>query len=315
MRLLMLGTGGFAVPTFGALLTTGHQLLGLVTRPTESAGGRSRPPANPMLQAAIAHGTPVWTPASVNSPTFQAHLATLAPDLLVVCDFGEILAPATLALARIGAINLHGSLLPRYRGAAPVAWAIYHGDRATGVTVIQMSAGVDAGPRLAQTRTVIQPEETAADLEVRLAQLGAPLVCTVIDQLAAGTAQAIAQDPQLATKAPRLKKSDGLIDWSRTASQIGNHIRAMQPWPTAYTFWHRRGAEPQRFIVHAATVRADADPAPGGTVLEAQRRLLVATGQGALELLRVQPAGKRVLSAAELLRGYPLQAGDRLGSG
>jgi len=243
---------------------------------------------------------------------------------LVVCDYGEILTPDTLAVARLGGVNLHASLLPKYRGAAPINWAIYYGERETGVTVIQMTPGLDAGPCIAQRRTPIDPDETAVDVETRLAGQGAELVCQSIADLEAGRAEPITQDARSATKAPRLKKTDGLVDWSRTARQINNQVRAMQPWPGTYTFWQRPDGEPLRLILaRTRVVDAEGEGAAGegaagdettpGAVLEAAERLVVATGCGALELVDLQPAGKRALAAAEFLRGYRVEAGQSFG--
>jgi methionyl-tRNA formyltransferase len=234
-----------------------------------------------------------------------------------VCDYGEILRPETLATARLGGINLHGSLLPKYRGAAPVQWAILRGERETGNSVIQMTPGLDAGPCLGQDRTSIDPDEDAGQLEARLAELGAQLVCRVVADLAAGTARPIEQDRSLASKAPRLKKEDGLIDWSRSAQEIKNQVRAMRPWPRAVTFWHRAEGEPLRLNVDRVAVvdAVGADAASAGIVVVAADRLIVAAGDGALELLEVQPAGKRAMSTNDFLRGNRVQAGDDFGPG
>jgi methionyl-tRNA formyltransferase len=251
-------------------------------------------------------------PEDINSPDAHRALAALATDLLVVCDYGQILSPETLALARLGGINLHGSLLPKYRGAAPVNWAIYHGETETGVTVIHMTPRLDAGPCIGQARTPIGPDETAVDLEPRLAQLGAPLVMQAIADLAAGRAEAIPQDRRQATRAPRLKKDDGILDWSRPAAALRNQIRAFQPWPRSFTSWLRPGGEPVRLIVDRAAMESAATSAAPGTVVASDRkRLAVATGEGNLLLEQVQPAGKRVMTAEEFLRGHPVRVGDR----
>ena len=172
MRLVMMGTGPFAVPTFRALLASPHEMLGLVTRPDKPAHRREKSPANPMREVALQHRLKVFEPESINSPEAQAWLGELAADLFVVCDYGQILSRDILSLARLGGINLHASLLPKYRGAAPINWAIYHGETETGVTVIHMTPQLDAGPCLVQHRTPIGPDETAPDLETRLAELG-----------------------------------------------------------------------------------------------------------------------------------------------
>jgi methionyl-tRNA formyltransferase len=234
--------------------------------------------------------------------------------LLIVADYGQILSPETLAVAPLGGINLHGSLLPKYRGAAPINWALYQGERETGVTVIHMTPRIDAGPCLAQAATPIDAEETAVELEARLAELGAPLVCGAIDDLQAGRAAALPQDPAQATSAPRLKKTDGEVDWSRPAAAIKNQVRAMEPWPKTYTWWLRRGGEPMRLILGRVTVIDESADAPPGTVVRSDgNELVVATGEGLLKITQLQPAGKRLLSAEEFLRGYPLTAGEALG--
>jgi methionyl-tRNA formyltransferase len=313
MRLLMMGTGPFGLPTLEVLLAADHDVVGLVSRPPRGAPRRSAAAESPMVTLARARGIQVWQPASVNSDEAHQELGPLDLDLLVVCDFGQLLAPSTLELARLGGVNLHGSLLPQYRGAAPVAWAIYDGQRETGVSVIQMSADLDAGPCIGQGRTEIRADETAVELEERLAGLGAPLVRTAVDQLAAGAAQPIVQDSRLTTRAPRLKKSDGLVDWGRTAEQIDNQVRAMQPWPMAHTFWHRSGTAPLRIILHEVAVTEEETSAQAGVVVAAaDDRLRIATGGGGLDLCRLQPAGKRILTAEQFLRGYQLQVGDRL---
>lgn len=314
MRLIMMGTGPFAVPTFRALLDSPHEVACLVTRPVVARRGR-RAPETPMLDEARRRGVVVEAPEDVNAPESRAALADRRADLLVVCDYGQILSPETLGVARRGGFNLHGSLLPKYRGAAPVAWAIWKGETETGVTVIAMSPRLDAGPAVAQLRVPIDPEETAGELEARLAQLGAPLVCQAIDALERGTLDPIPQDPALVSRAPRLKKTDGLIDWRREAAEVKNQIRAMQPWPTAYTFWQRPGRPPLRLILQRVSVdRSDAqEAAPPGTIEVREGRLWIATGRGRLEALRLQVAGKRPCSAAELLLGYKLRSGDRFG--
>jgi methionyl-tRNA formyltransferase len=320
----MLGTGPFAVPTLRQLVASSHEVVRVVTRPPR--GRRAEVP--PMQIAAEELNIPLWQPETVNSEESRSRLSADAPDLIVVCDYGEILKPAALAVAPHGGINLHGSLLPKYRGAAPVQWAVLNGDAETGNTVIQMTAGLDAGPCLGIDVVPIDPDETAGELEARLAARGGNLVLSVIDALAAGTATPIKQDRTQASKAPRLEKEHGAITWSRSAQEIKNQVRALDPWPRAYTNWSRQSEpeglslrsspqDPLRLILHRTQV-VDPSPnpnAPPGTILEApNQRLLVATGAGALEILTLQPAGKRIMAAAEFLRGYQLAPGQRLES-
>ena len=316
MRLIMLGTGPFGVPTLEALAASAHEVALVVARPPR---GR-RAEASPLQRAATSLGNEIWLPESVNLPESQARLASLAADLLVVCDYGEILKPATLATTRLGGINLHGSLLPKYRGAAPVQWAILRGEAETGNTLIQMTPGLDAGPCLGQQRTPIDPDEDAAALEARLAAMGAKLVLDVVAQLAAGTAQPVVQDVAQASKAPRLTKEHGAIDWSRSAVEIKNLVRAVRPWPRAYTYWHRVAAESAAAlrlnIDRVEVVLGEAALAAGpeiGSVIETDGRLVVATGDGGVEILELQPAGKRSMAAADFLRGNHVSVGDRFG--
>lgn len=325
MQIVMMGTGPFAVPTFRALYETRHKIVALVTKPLRTNHGKPVAPISSIRDVAREHDTPILDPEDVNTPESQARLAECKADLLVVCDYGQILSPATLAAARQGGVNLHASLLPKYRGAAPINWAIYNGDTETGVTVIHITPQLDAGPCIAQTRVAIGPDETAEALEVRLAELGAGIVCETIDRLESGQVQAIPQDASLASRAPRLKKTDGAIDWSRSAAAIRNQIRAMEPWPKTYTFWHRPDGPPVRLILGPVSLccrrpacdQAGETPAPQepGTVLEASgTHLVIAAGEDAVMPASIQPSGKRLLPVAEFLRGYHVRVGDRFGA-
>jgi methionyl-tRNA formyltransferase len=320
MRLVMMGTGTFAEPTFEALLASPHSVVGLVTQPDRAVGaerGSTRQTGRGMKTIAEEHGVPVLQPPSINTPEGVAALKALAPDLLVVAAYGQILSNDVLSVPPQGGINVHASLLPKYRGAAPIAWAIYHGETHTGVTIIRMSVRLDAGDMLAQEAIDIGPDETAGEVESRLAPLGARLALEVIDQLIAGTAHGQKQDPALVTRAPKLTKEHGLIDWARTCAQVCAQVRAVHPWPTAYTYWHRAGQQPLRLIVHRVSHRPgqpNEHGAPGELLLNDSLRLCVAVGGGdVVELHELQPAGKRRMSAEEFLRGRRPQAGDRLG--
>jgi methionyl-tRNA formyltransferase len=319
----MMGTGAFAEPTFEALFATPHQVVGLVTQPDGPQGhvrGSTRRVGPGMKGIAEKHSVPVFQPESVNTPEGVAALQGLRPDLLVVAAYGQILSPEVLSVPPLGGINVHASLLPKYRGAAPIAWAIYHGETRTGVTIIKMSPSLDAGDMLAQEAIDIGPQETAGELEARLAPLGARLAVEVIGQTAAGTVHGVKQDKAQATKAPKLKKEHGLIDWSRGAAQVCNHVRAMQPWPTAYTFFHREGKPPVRVIVTKAHTTAPhplPGSPPGSIVLAADIHphiLLVKAGdEFGVGITELQPAGKKRMSAAEFVRGHPVQPGDHFG--
>jgi methionyl-tRNA formyltransferase len=321
MRILMLGTGPFAVPTFKYLLASAHEVPALITRPPRSTRSKSAP-AGPMQAVAEEHGLPVFMPESINSLEGREAIARWNAELLVVCDYGQILSAETLALTPRGGINLHGSLLPKYRGAAPVNWAVWNGDAETGVTVIHMTPRLDGGPMIAVRRTPIGPEETTPELEVRLSDLGVDAVREAIDLLAANPPEAVLgerQDQSLATKAPRLAKTDGDVAWSRTARQIFNQVRALKPWPGTYTNLLREGQPPVRLILDKVSDISNPDKsatygAPGTVIFAGRDNLHVATGDGQLSLDIVQPAGKRAMAVGEWLRGCAVKAGDRFGS-
>ena len=244
LRLMMLGTGDFAVPTFEHLIHQGrHQMIALVTQPDRPQGRKQEIIPSQIKQTAQARGILVLQPEDVNGPESLDVISRLQPDLLVTAAYGQILSPSLLAIPGLGGINLHGSILPAYRGAAPVARAIQNGETETGITVIQMTPRIDAGGIAATAATPIEPDETAGELEERLAWLGGPLVAHVIDALAAGPIVVRRQERSKVTRAPKLRKEDGVIDWSRPARAVHNHVRAMQPWPAASTFWQPRLSE------------------------------------------------------------------------
>jgi methionyl-tRNA formyltransferase len=310
----MLGTGDFALPTFEHLCDTGHHVVGLVTQPDRPQGRKQELIPSRIKQAALARAIPVAQPEDVNAPEGLEQVRAWAPEVLVTAAYGQILSAELLAIPRLAAINLHGSILPAYRGAAPVARAIQNGERETGVTVIQMTPRIDAGGIISTATTAIGDDETAGELEQRLARIGSGLVDEAIGQFVAGTAHIQPQDKSKVTKAPKLRKEDGKIDWSKSAQAVHDLVRAMQPWPTASTAWHPRevGKPPLRLIVHK-TERIVAQ-GPSGTALEAHEdRLVVAAGEGAVRLLIVQVPGKKAMPAGEFLRGHHVLPGDRFG--
>lgn len=320
MRLILMGTGAFAVPAFRALAASTHSLVALVTRPVPAPRGRHKGPVNPVREAFASLDVPWLDPADINAPSVQQQLAQFQPDLFVVCDYGQILSRETLRIARLGGVNLHGSILPKYRGAAPVNWAIWNGEPETGVTVIHMTPKLDGGPCLAVARTPISPEDDAPALEQRLSQLGVEPVCAAIAQLAQWDGQSplgCMQDQGQATRAPRLKKTDGAVDWTQSAERIFNQTRALKPWPGTYTNW-LRGATPMLLLLEKVSVVAEpllaCQARPGEVIGVTQQSITVATGAGGLCIEQLKPAGKRVLAAAEFLRGYPVQPGDRFGN-
>jgi methionyl-tRNA formyltransferase len=304
VRIVMLGTGDFALPTFEHLCVTGHNVVALITQPDKPQGRKQEILFSPIKLAALARGIAVVQPASINAPEGLELVRGLLPDLLVTAAYGQILSAEVLSIPTMGGINLHGSILPKYRGAAPVARAIERGETETGVTVIRMSPRVDAGGMIAFARTPIEPDETAGQLEDRLAHLGAPLVSEAIASLVTGDPTILPQDPAAVTKAPKLKKEDGLIDWTKPAREVHNLVRAMQPWPVASTNWDRGPLTPTaRLIVHETrVVEGEGEP---GLVIEGQGDwFVVASGDRAVRLLRVQLEGKKPLLAEEFLRGH-----------
>lgn len=313
MNIVVFGTGPFAVPTFEKLLASEHSILAVVTRPIADSGKRRKSAENPVRDLAEKSNLPVLDPPSVNDAAIIQQLREINADLFFVCDYGQILSRDCLSASRLGGINLHGSLLPKYRGAAPINWAIYHGEQETGVTVIHMTPKLDGGPALAFAKTDIGADETTEDLEPRLSQIGVGAVMEAIELLASwnGTDPiGQKQDNKLATKAPRLAKSDGNLDWTKSAKQLELQIRAFQPWPGSFT--HYPGAkQPTRLIVHKASVLQVETNAPPGVVVVADKDLLaIQTSEHALAIHQVQPAGKRSMPIMDFLRGNKVEVGQ-----
>ncbi|MFM9195288.1 MAG: methionyl-tRNA formyltransferase, partial [Planctomycetia bacterium] len=298
-----------------------HAVVAVVTRPAHAPTGR-RPPPNPMRDAAAAAGVPILDPERINDPDSIAAIRAFGPDLLVVCDYGQILSPAALAVAPYGGINLHGSLLPRHRGAAPVQWAILAGDAVTGVSVIHMTPALDAGHVITTRETPIGPADTAATLEERLAGMGVDAVLDAIGAVVAagpGGTPGVPQDPGRVTRAPRLAKQDGAVPWSQPAAHIERMRRALEPWPRTTSFLHLGDRPPLRVVLEDVAV-VDTPPGDGqapapGTILAADESgLVVACGENTrLVVRRLVPEGKRSMSAAEFLRGHALFASARFG--
>ncbi len=311
----MLGTGSFALPTFQGLLDSRHTVVGLVTQPDRTGAGHHQH-RNPLKELAIARELPVFQPAKASAPESLDVLASWQADLYVVAAYGQILSNKLLSLPRLGAINVHASILPKHRGASPIQHAVWVGDTETGITIFQIVRELDAGPVLAIERTPIGPDETSGALEERLGTFAVPVLMRVVEQLDAGTATPQPQDHSQASYARRLSKSDGEIDWTRTATEIACHVRAMQPWPKAFSHWLRADHPPLRVIVPQVSVVADSTTAACGLVLPSLAgQLLVKSGQDAVSLESLQPEGKRPMSAADFLRGYPIQPGQRFGDG
>jgi len=307
MKLLMMGTGPFAVPAFQALVQSDHKVTGLVTRPDKIARGRKKAAPNPMREAATELGIEVFAPESINTEDGLALLDQQAADLLVVCDYGQILSKEALGKTKLGGINLHGSLLPKYRGAAPINWALLNGDKVAGITVIHMTPRLDGGPMMCKRSLDVGPNENAVELEPRLSQIGVEAVMEAIQMLEGWDGETILGEPQKkeeVTKAPRLKKSDGLIDWHLPAETIFNRVRALQPWPGTYTNLLRDGKDPMRVIIREVSLVDSPDDAKPGDAMADDSGIVVQCGDAALCIPRVQPAGKREMDAQEFVRGY-----------
>jgi len=308
LRIVFAGTPEFAVPALDALHGAGHAIQAVYTQPDRPAGRGQTLTSSPVKRRAVELGLPVEQPATLHGAAAAADLVAYQPDLLVVVAYGLLLPPAILGVPRLGCWNIHASLLPRWRGAAPIQRAILAGDAMTGITIMQMDRGLDTGPMLLVRPTPIDARECSGQLHDRLAKLGAGAIVAAVERWQAGRLVAVGQPTEAATYAAKIRKQEAVIDWQQTAAQIDRQVRAFNPWPVAETRWQGQ----QLRIWEAENVAAGSGAEPG-RVLEADGgMLLVATGEGALALHRVQMAGRRAVTAAEFLNAHPL-AGARLG--
>lgn len=309
LRLIFAGTPEFAVPALQALIASDHRVVAAYTQPDRPAGRGRKLTESPVKQLAGRHSIPIEQPRSLRDAKVQARLVAFRPDAVIVAAYGLMLPQPVLDYPRLGCINIHASLLPRWRGAAPIQRAILNGDRLTGITIMQMTAGLDTGPILLQRETGIGQRETAGELHDRLAQLGAAALVDALDRLTTGHLHPHPQDERLATYAKKLDKSEAEIDWHGEAITIERQVRAFNPWPIAQT--HYLG-KPLR--IWEASVLEPRPAQPAGTVLaEAPAGIDVATGDGVLRILRLQAPGGKVLSARDFLNARTL-AGTRLPS-
>jgi methionyl-tRNA formyltransferase len=309
MRLVFMGTPEFALPCLNALHQSGHTVLAVVCQPDrpKGRGGRLTPP--PVKGMAERFGLPILQPTKMKDPAFLDGLRALEPEVIVVVAFGRILPPAILDLPPRGCINLHASLLPKYRGAAPIQWAIINGEQETGVTTMRLDPGMDTGDLLLQERMPILPEDTAGSLSARLAERGADLMIRTLKGLESGEILPAPQDHAQATLAPILEKEAGKIDWTQSAVDILNRVRGLSPWPGAYTFY-----QDERWSIWKAKLGDPTAGGPPGTIQKTGREgISVATGQGLLEILELQPANRRRMTAGEFLAGHPVKPGVVLG--
>jgi len=308
MRIVFAGTPEFAVPALEALVIAGHHVPAVLTQPDRPAGRGLAAAASAVKRAATGRGIPVLQPATLKTPAAQDELRALAPDALVVAAYGLILPQVVLDIPRLGAINIHASLLPRWRGAAPIQRALLAGDPETGISIMRMEAGLDTGPLLLSEALPIRPEDTAGTLHDRLAVLGARLVVTALDGLLRGTLVATSQPVDGVTYAAKLEKHEARIDWTRPALEIERQVRAFNPVPGATA--RLRDTEVK---VWQATP-ADGAGEPGAVIAIGAPGIVVAAGAGALRLETLQRAGGKRLQAREFLRGFPLAVGERFES-
>jgi methionyl-tRNA formyltransferase len=308
LRIAFFGTPQFAVPTLQKLIDSRHEVVAVVSQPDRPKGRGHKEQPTPTKQTTERAGVRVLQPPRVRDEMFLDTVRGLALDLAVVAAYGKILPDDLLAVPRLGMINVHASLLPEYRGAAPVHRAVIDGRTETGVTIMRVVRELDAGPMLARATCSIGPDETSAEVESALARIGADLLLEVVEQLAAGTAYEEPQDHQRATYAHKLTKADGTIDWTLPGARIHNLVRGLQPWPLVSAHLDAR-----RYLLHRTRRTGERSPAPPGTVVQAAGdALAVAAGDSeVLRILELQPEGRRVMTARELLAGHPLTIGDR----
>jgi methionyl-tRNA formyltransferase len=297
-RIVFMGTPEFAVPVLDALTRTAHEIVGVYTRPDQPAGRRKKLQASPVKQLAEPRGLPIFQPTTFRNPESVAALRDLAPDLIIVAAYGLILPPDVLAIPPRGGVNTHASLLPRHRGAAPIPAAILAGDAETGITLMQMDAGLDTGPILAQRAIPIADDDTTGTLTTKLSRVAADLLIETLPHIVAGEIVPKPQDESRATVFRTIRKEEGLVDWRRPASEIARRVRAFNPWPSAFTFWNGTLLK----ILHAEAASADNSAEPG-RVVEWHDEIAVTTGDGALILHEVQLAGKRTMRIEEFVRG------------
>ena len=323
LRIVYMGTPEFAVPPLNALADGPEKVVGVITPPDRrrGRGKKSHPPA--VKVAAEEAVLPVFQTDDVNEDRALEQLEEWNPDVIVVCAFGQILSPDLLEFPEQGCLNIHASLLPRYRGAAPINWAIVRGEEETGVTIMEMDEGLDTGPMLLKKKTLIGPLETAGELHDRLAKMGAELIVDVMRLIHLDSLNPVAQDDEKSSYAPMLSKEDGNIAWDQTADEVAQQIRGLNPWPGAYSYYRTDDGDDERVKFHLArTVDAAehdvADNIPGGTVVRANRRdgqLWIAAGEGVVDCLELQAPGRRAMETGDFLNGHDVIEGDRFVDG
>jgi methionyl-tRNA formyltransferase len=326
LRVVYMGTPDFAVPALEALIDSHHEVVGVFTQPDRKSGRGKKVRRPPVKVVAEEAGVPVCQPHKINKRVKENDdayetLEDWAPDVVVVAAYGQILPEHILDVPKLGCVNIHASLLPKYRGAAPINWAIVHGEESTGVTLMQMDVGLDTGPMLEIFEVPIPADMTAQELHDRLAELGREVIVEALDKLAAGELDPTPQDDEQSSYASMLSKEDGHVDWGKSGHEVANHIRGFNPWPGAFAF-HEHDGEKTRIKFHRALPLTDMPltdmPVEGhgepGEVLEAdasEGRLVIACGEGAIECVEVQAPGRKAMNARDFMNGYEIKAGDR----
>lgn len=310
LRIIFCGTPSIAVPSLERLIAQPDVCVeGVVTQPDRPRGRNQELSRSPVKIAALAAGIEVYQPEKVRSPEAQAYFERVRPDCVVIIAYGQIISARLIAIPRLGWINVHASLLPKYRGAAPINWAIVNGEAVTGLTTMQIDAGLDTGPTLLRTELPIGPDETAPELTARMGEASAPLIVDTLRRSDRAELSALPQDNSQATLAPPLKKEDGLIDWSVSAAQIYNRIRGLQPWPGAYTRFRDKACQVWGRPVADELVGPEAGPP--GTICVEKSRVTVACGHGALALEFAQMEGRKRVTGREFANGARLTPGER----
>jgi len=311
MRVLFMGTPDFAVPSLEALVRSGHSMIGVVTQPDRPKGRKQVLESPPVKRVALKYQIPLYQPNKVKTPEFIEVVRSLDPDLIVVVAFGQLLSKALLSIPKQGCLNVHASLLPKYRGAAPIQWAIIRGETVTGATTMLLDEGMDTGPMLKSVSLPISGEDTTATLSARLAESGARLLISTMEEMEKGLIRPVPQDSTQATYAPIIRKENGRVDWSESAEAIERKNRALTSWPGMFTYHHKRLLKLLKLRVGDTTRVGQ----PGEILGLKNGRLRVATGTGTLEILEVQPENGKRMSVTQYAAGHPIKSGDQLADG